>query len=54
MADRFDVEPCDKLINAEIEKFIAPFEKTFSQHHEKNISVEEEKKKVIWTVRIVR
>ena len=44
MADRFDVEHCDKLINAEAEKFIAPFEKTFSEHNEKNISVEQEKK----------
>ena len=44
MADRFDVGHCDELINAEAEKFIVLFEKTFSEHHEKYISVEEEKK----------
>ena len=44
MADRFDVGHCGELINAEGEKFIVLFEKTFSKHHKKNISVEEEKR----------
>ena len=53
MTDRFDVRHCDELIDAEAEKFIAVFENIFSEHMKKNISMEEEKKKVIWTVRMV-
>ena len=39
----FDVGYCDELRNAEAEKFIVLLEKTFSKHHDENISVEEEK-----------
>ena len=43
MAHKFNVGHCNELINGEAEKFIALFEKTFSKHDEKNISVWYEK-----------